>query len=79
MLKAHPIAASSAIGEMPLFLTPDDAAELLRTSRKAIYALIDRQQLPGVTRLGRRILIRRDELLGSLRPQPCTPSSGGRR
>jgi excisionase family DNA binding protein len=36
---------------------------LLRTTRKAVYALIERGQLPGVTRLGRRVLILRSELL----------------
>ena len=40
-----------------------DVAELLRTSPKAVYAMIDRGFLPGVTRVGRRLLIRRDDLL----------------
>ncbi len=50
----------------PVLLTVDETAELLRTTRKAIYALVERGHLPGVIRLGRRVLIRRDELLGSL-------------
>ena len=36
-------------------LTVDETASLLRTTRKAVYALIERGQLPGVTRLGRRV------------------------
>ena len=48
---------------MPLLLTPEEAGELLRTSRKGVYAMIDRGQLPGVTRVGRRVLIRSRELL----------------
>jgi excisionase family DNA binding protein len=48
-------------------LTVDEAAGLLRTSRKAVYALIERGQLPGVTRLGRRVLIRSEDLLEWLR------------
>ena len=49
--------------EIPFFLTADDTAELLRTSRKAIYSMAHRGVLPGVTRIGRRLLIRRDDLL----------------
>ena len=49
--------------QLPYLLTPDEAAKLLRTSRKSIYNMIDRGLLPGVTRIGRRLLIRRDELL----------------
>ncbi|WP_240488922.1 helix-turn-helix domain-containing protein [Labilithrix luteola] len=39
-------------------LTVEDAATLLRTSRKAVYALIERGALPGVVRVGRRVLFR---------------------
>jgi excisionase family DNA binding protein len=48
---------------MPLLLTVDDAADLLRTTRRAIYAMLERRQLPGVIRIGRRDLIRSAELL----------------
>jgi excisionase family DNA binding protein len=48
---------------LPLYLTPDEVADLLRTSRKAIYTMIERRQLPGVTRIGRRLLIRAPSLL----------------
>ncbi len=37
-------------------LTVDETADLLRTSRKAVYALVERSAIPGVVRLGRRIL-----------------------
>jgi excisionase family DNA binding protein len=49
--------------EMPVLLTAEEAAALLRTSRKAIYVMVERRQLPGVTRIGRRVLIRSDDLL----------------
>lgn len=49
--------------DLPLLLTTQEAAELLRTSRKAIYAMIERGQIPGVTRVGRRVLVRSDHLL----------------
>lgn len=48
---------------VPLFLTVDEAAELLRTTRRAIYAMVERRQLPGVVRLRRRLLFRSDVLL----------------
>ena len=48
---------------MPLLLTVDDAAELLRTTKRAIYAIIERRQLPGIVRIGRRVLLRADDLL----------------
>jgi excisionase family DNA binding protein len=35
----------------------------LRTTRAAIYAMTERGQLPGVTRIGRRLLFRRHELI----------------
>jgi excisionase family DNA binding protein len=44
-------------------LTPAEVGELLRTSRKAVYAMIERRQLPGVVKLGRRVLVRRESLL----------------
>ncbi len=47
----------------PVFLTPAETADLLRTTRKAIYVMAERGQLPGVTRIGRRLLVRRDALL----------------
>jgi excisionase family DNA binding protein len=51
---------------LPFLLTADEVAALLRTSRKAVYALAERGLLPGVTRLGRRLLVNRDDLLGWL-------------
>jgi excisionase family DNA binding protein len=41
----------------------DEAADLLRTTRRAIYAMIERRQLPGVIRVRRRVLLRADDLL----------------
>ena len=63
--------------DLPSFATVDETAVLLRTSRKAIYSMIERRQLPGVTRIGRRVLIRIPDLLDWLR-QKSTPSLKGK-
>ncbi len=56
-----------------LFLTAGETADLLRTTKHALYSMIARGQLPGVTRLGRRVFIRLDDLLHYL-DQSRTPS-----
>ena len=48
---------------LPMLLTIDEAAVLLRTSRRAVYAMIARRQLPGVVRIRRRVLVRSADLL----------------
>ena len=58
---------------LPFLLTADDLAGLLRTTRRGVYAMTERGQLPGVTRIGRRVLYRRDEVLSWL-DQKRTPS-----
>jgi excisionase family DNA binding protein len=48
---------------LPILLTVDETAALLRTSRRAIYAMVERNHLPGVARIGRRVLVRSGDLL----------------
>ena len=48
---------------LPRLLTTTEVADLLRTSQKATYAMIARGQLPGVVRIGRRVLVHADELV----------------
>ena len=45
------------------YLTPDEMAGMLRTTRKAIYAQTARGQLSGVTKIGRRLLFLRRDVL----------------
>jgi excisionase family DNA binding protein len=46
-----------------VLLRIEEVAEILRTSPPAVYAMVSRAQLPGVTRLGRRVLIRSADLI----------------
>ena len=48
---------------LPELLTGEEVATALRTSRRAIYAMAAKGHLPGVVRLGRRVLFRRDRLV----------------
>ena len=47
---------------LPLLLHVEEVADLLRLSRKAVYAMVERDEIPGVTKLGRRLRFRRDAL-----------------
>jgi len=63
-VKPRPDQTSSS--SPPEYLTVDEVADLLRTSRKAIYKMAERGQLAGIVRVGRRLLVSRAALLGSL-------------
>ena len=52
---------------VPMLLTAKETADVLRTSPKAVYMMIERAQLPGVVRIGRRVLIEEDALVDWLR------------
>jgi excisionase family DNA binding protein len=60
---SRPADQISSTSALPLLLTVDGAADLLRTTRRAVYAMVERRQLPGVVRLRRRVLVRADVLL----------------
>ena len=55
--------AFTNLDSLPALLTADETASLIRTTRKAVYTMAERGLLPGVTRIGRRILVRSDVLL----------------
>ena len=73
-IKAATARAGGSTNALPVLLTAHEAAELLRTTRRAIYAMIERGQLPGVIRVRRRVLVRADDLLDWL-DQKRAPSS----
>lgn len=58
---------------LPALLTSGEVAELLRTTRKAVYAMVERGQLPGVVRIGRRVLFQQHALVDWL-GQKSSPS-----
>ena len=49
--------------EVPMLSTAAEVAVILRTSRKAVYIMAERGLLPGVTKIGRRVLFRTAVLL----------------
>lgn len=49
---------TSEVGRQPPdLLTADETAAVLKTTRAAVYAMCERGQLPGVIRIGRRLLV----------------------
>jgi excisionase family DNA binding protein len=58
-MNAPPLVA----GNVPEFLTAEEAAELLRVNRKTLYEAIRLEQVPGVVRIGKALRIRRAALL----------------
>jgi excisionase family DNA binding protein len=58
-MSTPPVAADNA----PLFLTVEEAAELLRVNRKTLYEAIRLDQVPGVARIGKTLRIRRAALV----------------
>jgi excisionase family DNA binding protein len=74
----HARTAEAKSTALPRLLTVDEVAYALRTTRKAVYALIQRGHLPGVVRVQRRVLVRQIALLEWLHEKGA-PSSEDRR
>jgi excisionase family DNA binding protein len=70
--------STMSLSSNPVLLTIDEVGTLLRTSRKAIYTMVERGQLPGVVRIGRRVLVREDALLDWLGQGPRHRQEGRR-
>ena len=54
---------NSVVGELPVVLTAAELARLLRIRRRSVYGAIRRREIPGVQKLGRKVLIHRDTVL----------------
>jgi excisionase family DNA binding protein len=48
---------------LPMVLTPDELAKILRVRRRSVYEAISRGDIPGVRRIGRKVRIDRDSVL----------------
>jgi len=60
-------------------MTAAEVADVLRTSRKVVYEMVRLGRLPGVIRIGRKVLLRRDRLVEFLleREEQPVSSLGG--
>lgn len=58
----------TSLADMPLTLTVEEAAEVLRLGRSSMYAAIRANEIPGVIRIGRTIRISRHSLEQLLEP-----------
>jgi excisionase family DNA binding protein len=72
------VTPATSLAALPLLLTVDEVAALLRTTRKAIYAKVERGQIPHVRISARSLLFDRDELLRWM-DERRAPSPGGSR
>ena len=61
-LRRAPAGRASAQGT-PLLSTVPEVATLLRTSPTAIYAMVHRRQIPGIVKIGKRVLFSSAALL----------------
>jgi len=60
MTTRSPINRNSEFSDLPPILTVKELADVLRVNPKTLYEAIDDGQIPGVQRIGRRIVIVRD-------------------
>jgi excisionase family DNA binding protein len=56
-------AAGGADPVLPMVLTPEELAQMLRVRRRSVYEAISRGDIPGVRRIGRKVRIDRDSVL----------------
>jgi excisionase family DNA binding protein len=61
----------------PVLLTIPEVARLLRQSVSALYKMIQRHQLPGVVRLGRRVRVDQRILVHWLDQNRASSLTGG--
>ena len=61
----------------PILLTVPEVAALLRKTPAAIYKMVERRQIPGVVRLGRKVYFHRTSLLHRLHQNRASSLTGG--
>ncbi len=57
--------------DLDILLTAGEVAQLLRTTRRAVYSRVQRGEIPGVVRVGRSLRFQRAAVLQWLRA--CGP------
>jgi len=62
MFESNRFVGNPGDGDLPELMTVAEVAVWLKTTDKAIYAMVSRRQIP-VVRLGKRVLFDRDELV----------------
>lgn len=75
LLFPRPADPAQAAGAEPALMQIPEVARFIGKKNAAIYKMIERGQLPGVTRIGRRLYIRRADLLRFL-AEGRVPSPG---
>ena len=63
----------------PMLLKVEEVAQLLRTTPKAVYTMVERHQLPGACRIGRRLLFSQQALVAWLLEKSGASSPRGDR
>lgn len=66
------------LNSLPALLTVEETADILRTTTNAIYTMASRAKLPGAVHVGRRLLVRRRELLEALNEGRVPPPKRSR-
>jgi excisionase family DNA binding protein len=66
------------LNNLPALLTVEETAAILRTTTNAIYTMASRSRLPGAVHIGRRLLVRRSELLQFLNEGRVPPPARSR-
>lgn len=74
-----PVKRASLPPSDALFLTRQEAAALLRLNIQLIDRMIDEERLPAFRPVGRRILIRREDLLRVVAENPVWEAARGER
>ena len=70
--------ASISPTNQPPLMTVAEVAEWLRTTPAAVYKMAERRQLPGVRRIGRRLLFTRQTVVHRLGQNRTLSSKGDR-
>ena len=66
-------------GDLLDLMTAEEVAGVLRTTRKAVYAMVERCALPPPVRLGRRVLFVRSDLIRWVGENRAASPGGARR